>query len=70
MAPAVQKVESEHPELKGDALINEVARANVRQVIDSMLTQSPFLRHAREKGTLVILGAIYDIETGKVEWLK
>jgi carbonic anhydrase len=70
MAPSVQKVESEHPGLKGDALIEEVAIANVRQVIANMLARSPALRTAHEKGTLEILGAVYDIETGKVEWLE
>jgi len=69
LAPAVKKVESEHPGLKGDALIREVTRANILNTIDNLLAQSPVLRAAHEKGSLVIRGAIYDVSTGQVDWL-
>ncbi len=50
----------------------QVARAveeNVWQSIRDMLYESPALREAHKTGKTMIVGAIYDIATGQVNWL-
>lgn len=59
--PAVEKVKSQ----SGDMLDNAV-RANVELVVGT-LKGSPILSDAVAKGTLKIVGARYDLDTGVVE---
>jgi carbonic anhydrase len=67
--PAVEKVKHEHPELAGDQLITASIKENVWQSIDDLFRTSPATRERVRQGHLKIVGAILDIETGKIEWL-
>lgn len=69
MQVAVNRVKSEHPELKGVALENAVIRANVLQGKSDLLSASEELRKLTGEGKLEILTAVYDMETGVVEWI-
>ncbi len=67
--PAVQRAKQEHSDLHGEALIETAIRENVWQAIQDLLNKSPITKERVKDGHLKIVGAILDIETGKVEWL-
>lgn len=67
--PAVESARKVHPTLKGDAFIPFAVRANVLQSIEDLLTRSETARDRVKGGELKIVGAVYDIETGKVSWI-
>ncbi len=68
ITPAVQRVQKETGE-SGKAIVERVVKENVYLQMEQMLTQSEFLRKAIREGNLTLVGAIYDIHTGKVEFL-
>ena len=70
MQISVDRVKSEHPELKDVALENAVIKANVLQGKRDLLSASEELRKLTDKGKLKILTAVYDMETGLVEWIS
>jgi len=53
----------------GDRIDNAV-RDNVVQVVEQLRSAKPVLSELVAKGKLRIVGAIYSLETGKVEWLS
>ncbi len=67
--PAVAAAQKQHPHLHGKDLVPEAIKANVWQSIDDLFRTSPATRKRVEAGTLKVVGAIYDIATGKVSWL-
>jgi len=67
---AFSKVENNNQKSEGDALINATIKANVEQSIDDLITNSEIVRDLVSNNDLKIIGAIYDIETGQVEWLS
>ena len=69
IAPAVAKAQKDHPNLHGKALVPQAVKANVWQSIDDLFKTSPATRKRAKAGTVKVVGAVYDIETGKVEWL-
>ena len=69
MQIVVDRVKSEHPELKGVALENAVIKANVLQGKSDLLSASEELRKLTGEGKMKILTAVYDMEAGVVEWI-
>lgn len=67
--PAVQKARLEHPDLHGKDLVPAATEANIRQAIEDLLKRSEMTRKRVKEGKLKIVGAVYDIETGKIRWL-
>ncbi len=53
-----------------DELLNLVLREHLMTSLRKITSMSPILRGLQERGDVVIVGAIYDIETGKVGFLK
>lgn len=49
--------------------VDRVAETNVRISIDNIRKQSPVLRIMEEDGEIAIVGAMYDIRSGKVHFL-
>jgi carbonic anhydrase len=68
--PAVAQVLDATPALSGPALLDAAIRANVAQAIADILRLSPSLTLAVTRGQVRIVGAIYDIESGKVQFLE
>ena len=50
--------------------VQAVARENVRLVVDRIPEQSGVLRDMKTKGSIDIVGAVHDIPSGKVEFLR
>ncbi|MEZ5338130.1 MAG: carbonic anhydrase [bacterium] len=66
---AVKAVKAHDHSLSGDELVAAVVEENVWQSIEDLLMKSPdTLKHVNG-GTVKVIGAVYDIETGEVRWL-
>lgn len=49
--------------------VDRVVEANVRQTVRDIMTRSTVLSERVASGDLRIVGAVYDLSTGKVRWL-
>ncbi|MDX2114335.1 MAG: carbonic anhydrase [Planctomycetota bacterium] len=67
--PAVEWIKKNRPELTGDALVNAAIEANVWQAMDDLITGSSELREHVRSGKTMVVGAVYDLSSGKVRWL-
>lgn len=52
-----------------EVFVNQVARRNVSRVAEIILHQSPTLDGLHREGRVAIIGAIYDVVTGDIEFL-
>jgi carbonic anhydrase len=66
---AVETTRKAYPSATDTDLIPEATRANVFQSIATLLKESDSVRERVENGKAQLVGAIYDVETGTVEWL-
>jgi carbonic anhydrase len=53
---------------KNYAFVEMVAESNVRLTVETIRQKSPILREMEEKGEIMIVGAMYDVKTGKVKF--
>jgi carbonic anhydrase len=53
---------------KNYEFVEHVAAANVRQSVQQIRDHSPLLKAMEDKGEIKIVGAMYDVATGKVSW--
>lgn len=63
--PAVERAREKHP----TNLLEESIRENVRMQVNQLKNLEPVLAKRVREGTLVIVGAVYDLNTGRVEFL-
>ncbi|QFZ55404.1 carbonic anhydrase [Oceanihabitans sp. IOP_32] len=69
--PALETVEYEGERTsKNEEFVHMVCESNIKNTIDQIRTQSPILKEMEANGEIKIAGAVYDMDTGKVEWLK
>lgn len=70
--PAVDKVKSlikaEDLTSKNNNFVNDVTRQNVKNMIADIRTLSPILSNLESSGQIKIIGAMYDVHTGAVEF--
>ena len=66
--PAVDLVRNGNREQMNDAAIEETAVQNVKVSIDLIRELSPLLSEMEKEGQIEIVGALYDVETGVVEF--
>ena len=50
--------------------VEKVARIQVKRSVESIIEQSVVLREMIEKNEIGLIGALYDVETGQVEFLE
>lgn len=69
--PAVdaETITTDNRNSKNKEFVNNVGWLNVKHQIDLILNTSPIIRDVVDKGEVIITGAMYDIVTGKVEFL-
>ena len=67
--PAVENAIGQNPKVHGDAIIPFAIVENVWQGIEDLFMNSPSTREFVTKGKVKVVGAIYDVGTGGVEWL-
>ena len=68
IAPAVERTQTATGK-SGEEIVEECCRENVFVQIETMFNKSDILRDAARRGDLMIVGAVYDIETGLVTFL-
>jgi carbonic anhydrase len=69
--PAVAMVEYDGDRTsKNDAFVHMVCESNVRNTVEKIRLESPILKEMEDKGEIKIVGAIYDMDNGKVEFLN
>lgn len=67
--PAVEAAKQKHPDLSGKALVPFAIEENIWQSIADQFAHSQEVRTLVQEGKLEVVGALYDIDTGKVKWL-
>jgi carbonic anhydrase len=67
--PAVKKAMAAHPDKHGKDVIPYAIEENIWQGIDDLFMKSPAVREQVKSGKVKVVGAMYDVGTGKVEWL-
>jgi carbonic anhydrase len=53
---------------KNDSFVDQVSEANVRLVMKEITERSPILREMIDKGEIKLVGGMYDLSTGKVQF--
>ena len=53
---------------KNYAFVDQVSAANVRLVVQQIRDRSPVLREMLDQGQIALVGGMYDLETGKVQF--
>lgn len=70
--PAVKAVKEPQDESlrnsKNIDFVNEVSEKNVQLTLDNMRSQSPVLSEMEQNGDIKIVGAMYDVSNGNVEF--
>lgn len=67
--PAVKRAKKQNTTVQGDAIIPFAIQENVWQGIEDLFMKSPAVRNLVNEGKTKVVGAIYDVATGKVSWL-
>ncbi|MCH9031825.1 MAG: HAMP domain-containing protein [candidate division Zixibacteria bacterium] len=67
--PAVLRAMELYPSIHGDAIIPFAIEENVWQGMEDLFFESPSTRNAVNAGKVKVVGAIYDVGTGKIKWL-
>ncbi len=69
--PAVEMVQYEgERNSKNQEFVHMVCESNVKYTIEQIRLNSPILKEMENNGEIKIVGAIYDLDNGKVDWLK
>lgn len=67
--PAVAKAHHEHGNEFSEDLLNSAIKHNVFQSIEDLFKSSHVSAELVKEGKLKVVGAVYHLDTGKVEWL-
>ena len=69
IVPAVEAARAKAPDAKEDELIDLAIRENVFVSISDIITNSEPVRARLKAGKVEIVGALYHLDDGKIEWL-
>lgn len=67
--PAVDQTRMQYPDLKGQGLAQKAVEGNVYYSVEQLLKNSPTIRKHVMLGKIMLVGAIYNLEKGTIEWL-
>ncbi|WP_299215061.1 carbonic anhydrase family protein [uncultured Aquimarina sp.] len=68
--PVVEMKEGEVPSSKDEDFTNHVIHQNVQKTIADIREKSPKMKEMEQNNTLKIIGAVYNMKTGEVEFLE
>lgn len=68
--PAIEPLVAARPDAEPDALLDEAVRANVRASLGRLRNESEILQRLIEEDGLLIAGAEYHLESGRVEFFE
>ena len=69
ISPAVSLIKAKNGLMNDDA-IEEVSKVNMKFSIDRIREESPILAEMESKGEIEIIGAMYDVSNGQVEFFE
>lgn len=69
IVPAAARARQLNPTYKGPQLVGSAIQENVRQSINDLSARSPVLAKAISSGKVKVVGGVYDIHAGQVNWL-
>ncbi|WP_084457029.1 carbonic anhydrase [Desulfogranum mediterraneum] len=69
ITPAVERAIEQHPDIHGDEIIPMAIVENVWQGIEDLFMSSPSSRDLYKENKVKVVGAVYDVATGLVNWL-
>lgn len=69
IAPAVANAQRVYPDRQGPDLVQDAIRFNVWQSVEDLLKSSGAVRNLASTGKSKIVGAVYDLSTGRVQWM-
>ena len=69
LQPGIDKIHQEHSDLSKEDQLNHAVEALVRYQMIEVIKNSELLQKAKADGKLQVMGAVYDVETGKVRFL-
>jgi len=67
--PAVKRAMSKHPEIHDEKILPYAIEENIWQAIENLFMQSAAVRNIVNEGKAKVVGAMYDVGTGKINWL-
>jgi carbonic anhydrase len=67
--PAVDKAREANPEAAKEVILKAAITGNVWQAMEDMLRLSPIIREKVRDGQVQMVGALYDLDSGQVQWL-
>jgi len=67
--PAAAKAKAANPEAAKEALIAAAIKDNVHQAMEDLFQKSSIIRAQVQAKKARVIGALYDLDTGQVEWL-
>ncbi len=71
LAPAVYAAKTDGPRNSGNKeFVQDVTHMNVKMTVQNILDRSPVIRDLVEKGSVKVVGAMYDVSTGTVELIE
>jgi carbonic anhydrase len=68
--PSVKKITAMGLDTSEEVFVEEVASENVRFQMAEVLQRSPILNNLLHQGKIGVVGAMYSVETGQVEFLE
>ncbi len=69
--PAVEAVEySGDRTAKNEEFVRMACESNVRNTLTQIRLKSPILKEMEDNGEIKIMGAVYDMDNGNVDWLQ
>lgn len=69
IVPAVETARKQNPHASGDSLVNDAIKANIWQAIADLYKNSPTVAEKVKNNKAKVIGAFYELETGKVTWM-
>ncbi|WP_235727753.1 carbonic anhydrase [Maridesulfovibrio frigidus] len=70
IAPAVKRAMAQHSNIEGNEIVPYAITENVWQSIEDLFMESPATRKLFKSGKVKVVGGIYDVSNGQVEWLS
>ncbi|MBI3133887.1 MAG: bifunctional SulP family inorganic anion transporter/carbonic anhydrase [Bacteroidetes bacterium] len=68
--PSVKRVSKKYTDIGSEEAVQSVAAENVHESIRAIRVQSPILQELITSGEVGIVGAMYDVESGRVEFFE
>ncbi len=70
LQPGIKKIHQEHSDLSKEDQLNHAVEALTRYQMIEVIQNSELLQKAKADGKLQVMGAVYDVETGRVRFLN